>query len=385
MPQRAYVRGWTMSCRLFGLCVAAMLAAAGPPAWGTETALMPVFGSGFGVSGQWQGGVVSNLAGGIARGSVGAVLFVGGISWSSTKAGDWSGGKLVADVLAADTGNPEAYVGDTQGVSSLTIPGRLARLYKLYVRQRWRQIGVVRTGLLNANDYFGDTGVATGLFNASFGIFPTISGNLPGTSTYPYSSLGIIIGTRGRNTRLRIGVFGADAIHPWRQPLDQGQMIYAELDQRGQIGGGGSYTLKGGAWDNAVSRSQIAIAGPRTHGFYGIGEYRWRMGRLRCGTFLEGGSAQQSVDIIPWYLAGGVRIAGWLSGQPDDALTIGINRAGLADAPHAESVYEITASFHVYRGIAVQPDLQVIMHPSGVYRTAVVGGLRLRIRVSDES
>ncbi|MHB1567127.1 MAG: carbohydrate porin [Acidiferrobacter sp.] len=372
-----------MSHIFVGLCTVAWLAAAGSVAYGHNRETTRTLGSGLGVNGTFQGGVVSNLAGGIARGSVGNALFVGGISWNSARAGDWSGGQFVADILAVATGNPEAYVGDTQGVSNLTIAGRLTRLYRCYVRQRWRGVGVARAGLLNANDYFDDTGVATDLLNASYGIFPTISGNLPGTSTYPYSSLGIMVSAGGPGTTVQVGVFGADAAHPGRQPLGQGHMLYAEVDRRGHAGDGGAYTLKGGVWDNVVGPVQVQTTGPHTQGFYGIGEYRWHWDALRCGTFFEGGGAPQRVNAIPWYLAAGVRIAGWFPAQPHDALTVGVNRAVLAGLPAAESVYEITALFDLYPGIAVQPDVQIVVHPSGIYPTALVGSLRLRVNVAD--
>ena len=102
------------------------LIAAGGHASAEGPVATPSFWSGIRLKAKAQGEVVSNLTGGLATGSVGNVLFVGGLSWDSKSAGAWKGGKVVVNFLAVDTGNPEAYVGDVQGVSNLTTPDSLA-------------------------------------------------------------------------------------------------------------------------------------------------------------------------------------------------------------------------------------------------------------------
>ncbi|MHB1631504.1 MAG: carbohydrate porin, partial [Acidithiobacillus sp.] len=82
-----------------------------------------------------------------------------------------------------------------------------------------------RLGLLNANDYFDNAGVACDLLNASFGIVPVLSQNLQGMPTYPFSSLGSMVALGGGDTTLQAGVFGADAVHPWQQPFSQGVLM----------------------------------------------------------------------------------------------------------------------------------------------------------------
>ncbi len=108
------------------------------------------------------------------------------------------------------TGQPDQYVGDIQGISGLTSPYNVSRIYKLYYRQNTGPV-TVRTGLMNANDYFDDVGVACNLFNASYGTFPNWSQNLEGSSTYPFSSLGAMVALGSKGTMLQAGIFGADA------------------------------------------------------------------------------------------------------------------------------------------------------------------------------
>ncbi|WP_217805758.1 carbohydrate porin, partial [Acidithiobacillus thiooxidans] len=151
------------------------------------------------IHGQVEG--VSNLSGGISTGSTATGLWKGGLALHTGKAGWWQGGLFVVEGLAADSSNPDSlYIGDLQSVSNLTTPYQhMAHLYKAYYRQKFGDY-TLRLGLLNPNDYFNDTGVAGELFNASYGIYPIISANIPFTPTYPYSSLGAIAAASWGNT-----------------------------------------------------------------------------------------------------------------------------------------------------------------------------------------
>ncbi len=271
----------------------------------------------------FQAELDSNLLGGAAVGSTGTAYFQGGVSWDSNQAGVWSGGRFVATYLGVTTGQPDQYVGDIQGVSGLTTPYDISRLYKLFFRQN---IGpaTVRLGLMNANDYFDDVGLACDLFNASYGTFPNWSQNLEGSSTYPFSSLGTMV-----------------------------------------------------AFQNQQQADLAAVLGPTTAGFYGIGEYRWESIGMHWGTFLVGGGAPDPINPVPWYVGGGLRVKGYLPSAPKDAISLGFSRASLRGLPHAETSYELTSIFGIIRGVHIQPDIQVVTHPSGTLPTALVGIVRL--------
>jgi porin len=370
-----------MRCIYLWVMTAFFLMATWSSAHADEPVTVKSFWTGLSTKAKFQGEVVSNLAGGLASGSVENALFIGGVSWDSAGAGEWHGGKVVVNFLADDTGNPEAYVGDIQGVSNLTTPHSLMRLYRLYYRQQWNPF-TVRLGLLNANDYFDNAGVACDLLNASFGIIPVLSENLQGMSTYPFSSLGTMAALGGGNTTLQAGVFGADAIHPWQQPFSQGVLMMLELDQSGALDDG-RYTVKMGVLRNRQKESLAARLGPNMSGFYGIGEYRWKAESLHWGAFLQGGGAPKSINPVPWYVGGGLRVAGLFSRDRNDALSLGFSRASLRGLPHAETSYELTGVFGVMRGIHLQPDVQVIVHPGGYLPTALVGIMRLEVNFAD--
>ena len=372
-----------MRCMYLWVMAAFFLMATWSSAHADEAVATQSFWASLSTKAKFQGEVVSNLAGGLASGSVGNALFIGGFSWDSERAGEWHGGKVVINFLAVDTGNPEAYVGDIQGVSNLTTVDSLMRLYRLYFQQQWNPL-TVRLGLLNANDYFDNAGVACDLLNASFGIVPVLSQNLQGMPTYPFSSLGTMVALGGGNTTLQAGVFGADAVHPWQQPFSQGVLMMLELDHSGALDDG-RYTVKMGVLRNRQKESMAARLGPTMSGFYGIGEYRWQTGPLHWGAFLQGGGAPKPINPVPWYVGGGLQVAGLFSGDRNDALSLGFSRAGLRGLSHAETSYELTGVFVVIPGIHLQPDVQVIVHPGGYLPTALVGIMRLEVNFADLS
>ncbi len=327
----------------------------------------------------FQGEIDSNLRGGAALGSTGTAYFQGGFSWNSHQAGLWHGGRLVATYLAVVTGQPDQYVGDIQGISGLTAPYNVSRLYKLYYRQSTGPV-TVRGGLMNANDYFDDAGLSCDLFNASYGTFPNWSQNLEGSSTYPFSSLGAMVAFGRGGTILQAGIFGADAQQPWQQPLDRGNLSLLELDHTGRLGIG-SYALKAGVFRNEQRADLAAALGPDTSGFYGIGEYRWTTDGFHWGTFLVGGGAPDPINPVPWYVGGGLKLTGYLPEAPKDALSLGFSRVSLRGLPHAETSYEITSTFGIIPGIKIQPDVQMVTHPGGDLSTALVGILRLDVNL----
>ncbi|MCE5393856.1 MAG: carbohydrate porin [Acidithiobacillus sp.] len=313
---------------------------------------------------------VANLSGGQARGSVATGLWQGSLRLDTEKAGWWQGGAFVVEGLVANSGNPDNYVGDLQGVSNLTTPrAHVARLYKAYYRQNVGQF-TFRLGILNPNDYFNTTGVASELFNASFGIYPTISINLPYTPTYPYSSLGAMLSYTWQQSTLLVGAFNADGTQDLRHPWGaEGQIYYGEWDQLVPAGSG-EITLKLGGYYNHVSSAYLAQntpfgGAPSQGGYYGAAEYRWKAGNgSEWGAFLQGGGAPNSSVVSPVnaYVGAGLRLRNFLPGSARSTLTIGLNRAWLRQSG-AESAIEINFRQPVFHSFYLQPDLQYIINP----------------------
>ena len=323
---------------------------------------------------------VSNLAGGIAPGTVAILVGHAGFSYHTARAGLWAGGKFTMNVLGIESGDPEDKVGDVQGVSNLYAHSQF-RLYRLTFRQHLGP-ATLRLGLMSANDYFDVTGQAAQLINSSFGIPPTLSGNIPGMATYPYSGLGVMTAIHVDVWEAKAGWYQGDPLQPFSDPFGQGDMALAEIDYR-NTAQEQTCVLKLGAWHYQQRAVYSAVLGPRTSGLYAVAEYAELLPRgRRLGLFLQAGSTPQSVNLIPYYLGAGFRIKGLLPGRGADVFSMGMTRAWLRNSPYpAETAYEITYAAQVVPHILLQPDLQWVIHPGGRHPNALVAGLSLHVQL----
>jgi porin len=313
---------------------------------------------------------VSNLGGGLARGTTASGLWEGTLALRTGRAGWWRGGRFLVEGLASDSGEPDVlYIGDLQGVSNITTPyPHVTRLFKAYYRQRLDPY-TLRLGLIDPNDYFNTLGVASDLLNASYGIVPTISVNIPYTPTYPYSSLGATLSATAGTTVLRIGVFGADGVRPFRDPWgSDGLIYYGEVDER-LPAGPGTLTLKAGGYDSRVRgpylTEEINI-GPAASqgGLYGAAEYRWknRTGP-QWGAFLEGSDAPNTaVSPVNTYLGAGLRLRRFVPASPRSTLSLGMARAR-AEGGGVETSLEVDYRQPLGEGLLISPDLQYVINP----------------------
>ncbi|OCX68745.1 hypothetical protein A6M27_08515 [Acidithiobacillus thiooxidans] len=323
--------------------------------------------------GQVEG--VSNLSGGISTGATATGLWKGGLALHTGKAGWWQGGLFVVEGLAAGSSNPDSlYIGDLQGVSNLTTPYQhMAHLYKAYYRQKFGDY-TLRLGLLNPIDYFDDTGVAGELFNASYGIYPIISANIPFTPTYPYSSLGAMAAASWGNTTVMAGAFGADGVHPFRAPWgSDGMIYYGEVDQSIPIGPGTAMLKAGGYYNHIYGpylTQNIGIGSSTSQGgFYGTAEYRWKADQMNWGVFLQGGGAPNAAAVSPVnaYVGAGLRLRHFIPDSPGSTLSLGMARAWQrqsgSNAGGAETSLEVNFKQPVFKDFYIQPDLQYIVNP----------------------
>ena len=323
---------------------------------------------------------IDNFSGGIAPGAVGNATGKAGFAFDTRRAGWWSGGRFVTEFLAIQNGNPENYVGDTQCVNAFTGLNRGA-LYKLYYRQNMGN-ATLRAGLISANDYFDSTGVASNFLNVSYGFGAAMGINVPGASSYPFSSLGVMGSYSTDGWTGMAGVFEGDAIHPFEGPAHRGNMVWLEADRGGSLGGG-KYIVKVGGWRNSQLPQYQATLGNDTSGLYTTGEYRWKQDGMDWGSFLEFEVAPNPVNILPWYTGAGLRLRHFWVARSGDSVGIGMARAWLRDAPyHAETDFEGYYSARIIPRLYLQSDLQYVVHPSATYPNALVGILRLHMRFS---
>jgi porin len=323
---------------------------------------------------------LADLAGGRRRGATWSAAAAAGFEIHTGPLGGWKGGKFDVQVMGLVRGLPHEshLVGDTQGVSNLYNSFSFLRLIDLSYRQRIAGRTLVRGGIMDVNTYFDTSAPASDLVNSSFGMTPTMTANVPLTPTAPYTGWGAIVRGGPSSARWRLGVFSGD-------PAAHGTIVHQGFFAIGewQVRTARHQRLKIGAWayHNPEGPTLGDLASPRsTNGFYGIWEshhHNRRPRRLRWGWFVETGLNPGEVNPVPYYVGIGFRLRGLPGMNPRSAFTAGVARAGIRGRT-AETACEAAWDERLPRGFIVEPDLQYVMHPSGIYANAWVVLLRVR-------
>ena len=346
--------------------------------------------------------IFSNYSGGVRRGSEPNIVGQFGLEYDTRKAELWRGGKFTFSVMGIYSGGVQPdYSGDIQTASNIWAPSAL-RIYDAAYRQRFTYWLNARIGITDINYYFDVTGNALQLVNSSFGINPTLTANVPGTATFPYSGLGAMIGAHGAVWSGKAGVFQGDPRHRgsafergymalWEGGIHWGEK--GDDDPDNDADDYGKYILKIGVWRYEQPHPDLPGLSPSTAGVYAVAEGNWEVpGDRDLGAFVQMGGAPQDFNPVPWYLGVGLRLGHPFPGRRDDSLSIGMARAWLRSGPvaaglgveaggvhAAETAYEITYAAKLSPHLTLQPDIQYITHPGGIEPNATVGILRLHV------
>jgi porin len=126
-----------------------------------------------------------------------------------------------------------------------------------------------------------------------------------------------------------------------------------------------------------------------TWGFYTIANQTlwkpdWNAGETRgIRMFLEYAQTPADVSIIDKHLGAGVTWTGISPDHPNDILGLGPEYVHISDQAGLPKTFELAAeAFYQYQLAAwasIQPDLQYIVHPGGVYSNALVGTLQITV------
>jgi len=365
---------------------------------------------GVNASATYDGETVSDLSGGAKRGSTyhgslqlqAAFDFERLLGWADTTGfvyGMWLHG-----------GQPDDFTGGAQGVSSITGPAG-ARLDEAWLQRNFAANRVsLLGGRYDLNAEFYRLHSAALFLNSSFGMGPEFSQSGPaGPSVFPSTSLGaraqykatpeLVLraalldaapynraadnaATRGgsgallvseaaylerpgdaepRNRRLRTGRFSGlapyddkYAIGYWRYSasFEDLSAVDANGEPASHRGSSGAYLLV----DRLLTRS-AAPSGPR------------------IAAFLQLGVGDERVNRFGSYVGAGLVASGVLPGRQDElGIAVASARNGShyleqqaqlgAPAQTSETAIELTYLVQVSKSVAVQPDLQYIVHPN---------------------
>jgi porin len=369
------------------------------------------------------GEVLSNLSGGMKRGSIYDGRLEVAVDADLEKLAGWKGGAIhLNGYQIHGRGLSREYVGNLMPVSNIeALPA--TRLYELWFEQKlFDDRLAVRVGQLGADTEF-ITSTYAGLFiNGTFG-WPTITAvNLPsGGPAYPLATPGIRLKVEPTpQLAFLLGVFNGDPAGPGPgdpqernrhgvnfrvndPPLVMAEAQFKYNQEKDATGLAGAIKL--GAWahfgrfdDLRFGTDLLSLADPLSnqtpfrhrgdHGAYAVIDqqlYRLPGGEADkgVGAFARVSASPYDRNLIDVYFDAGLTFAGMIPARPDDAFGIALGYARISDRARGfdrdqvffsgvsgpirdyEAVLELTYQAQIVPGWTVQPNFQYIFHPGG--------------------
>jgi porin len=334
-----------------------------------------------------------NTEGGLRVGGTALNKFRVSATWNAGQFGD-PGFNAHVQIFAIN-GRPFSgdFVGDIQTLSNIEAPTSV-RLFDLWAERNFGDKGSLRVGLLDVNHDF-DINSPVGLFIASSdAIAPDISkSGRNGPSIFPVSSAGARgIWTPSKTFTLRVGAF--DGISG--DPAHQGAFVNVRL--RGTDGafliGQADWNFADnaqasvGVWGYTAPTPGIDPARPGEQRQSGV--YAFIDGPISksLNAWVRFGVDNPSVEVVSNFLGAGVVWNAPFPSRKSDQAGLAIARAGIGrsarrvqDLPDAETSIEATYLFQASDQLALQPDVQYIIHPASAphLANALVIGLRITL------
>jgi len=343
----------------------------------------------FYIEGSYIGDIVSNLSGGIKRGTtyLGLANLKAGVNTQA--AGWWKGGEFRINAANTHGGTPsESFVGDFQGVSNIEA-GNLTFMYEMWYKQTVGNLSLT-IGLQDLNSNFAMTDNGALFTNSSFGIHPSIADNIP-SPIFPLTALGAMLQYNYKEKLIwQAAIFDGTPDdfenNPyntnWNLSGNDGYLAVTEIQVLQSLISGYDGTYKFGAYFHEHCDSTTIEQ--KTHGFYFVGDqmvYKTLNGGWAL--FSQVGLSPKHENKNNYYLSLGVNIKGISQKRSKDEAGIAIAYAGFGEgSTRNETAVELTYLFSVNENIRLKPDLQYIIHPAGTginLTNALVGSFRIEL------
>jgi porin len=368
--------------------------------------------SGIDVSVVYDGEALVNASGGARAGGA----YVGTLHLQLTVDAEqlfgWRGVTFFLNGLGTHGGHPSRLVGDAQGVSNLEAPGG-GQLYEVWIQQNLfdNRISAL-VGRYDVNTEFYRLQSASLFVNSSFGVGPEFSqSGRAGPSIFPDTSVGLRLSFKpARGVVLRAAVLdGAPVDRP-----DGGHRVFAKgdgllliaeaaflgrpapggerLSRRFRIGRGTALSpydgkLALGGWYYTAEFDDVSerdangrpVRRRGSGGAYvladGVVLRAAAPSSRQVRAFAELGIGDSRVSRFGLYAGAGVAVSGLLPALSNDELGLAVavarngshfielqRRNGVAST-RTETAVEVTYLLQIGKHLAVQPDLQYILHP----------------------
>lgn len=411
------------------LCVAAgtdVVRAADP--FGFEA---PLISAGVTPSFIYDGDAAADLTGGMKRRATAEGTLHVQLALDGEKLAGVPGLTGFLDGLWIGGGQPSRFVGDAQGVSNI----EAAPAVRLY--EAWLQYNTPHdrfsflAGRYDLNTEFYHVRSADLFLNNSFGIGADFGlSGLGGPSAFPNTSLGVRFAYKpASNIVLRLAVLDgapADPVTGSRGPFDprNGVLLAAEaalvihgpdnapaFSNRFRIGRNSGLPpyddkIAVGVWYYTATFNDLSAVSPNgaparhrgEAGAYLLLDHLLFQSpndpKQRLTGFIQLGAADQSVDRFGGFAGTGLTLSGLSPSRPDDEW--GVAAAIARDSSHyiegqqaagvpvnaVETAIELSYLAQLASWLAMQPDIQYVIHPNTDprLRDAVVGQLRFEVK-----
>lgn len=324
------------------------------------------------------------------RGSRYADILQSTVDADLERAVGWTGASAHLDLLHSYSTSPNDLARTLQGIVLDDVETRHIRIYQAWMERRLADgRASLRLGIYDPKLEFGVIDSEESLINPSFSVAPELAGSGPrGAPVFPSTSLG---------ARLRLG-YGANG-YLQLAALDAlaGTVgDFAGLDAsfgRGAllITEAGAGTERGrlafGAWrytrpvPDLRDRRTGGVPAPRAaRGAYALAERTFgaEPGEGRQAVlFTRVGVSDGDTSPYAGSWQAGLRLRGVFDGRPGSTLALGATQALMSGkfvrnavqrrrpVSPMETVFEISYSDQLLRGLRLQPDLQWVLHPAG--------------------
>lgn len=314
----------------------------------------------------YTGDLVSNVSGGIQRGTtyLGLANIVAG--FDTEKANWWKGGELFVNIGNTHGGEPSKnLVGDIQGVSNIEA-GNLTFMYELWFKQRFGnfEIGL---GLQDLNVDFASSENGALFTNSSFGIHSSIADNVT-SPIFPLTALGLNLSYQIADDKLfKMAVFDGTPDdyenNPynlnWQINQEQGYLLVSEfqLDKSLIKSKNGTYKL-GGYFHQ---HKDTIDAEQKNGGIYFVADQQVTD---RISLFSQIGVSPKKLNNNNLYLSWGLNYQGVFAKRPDDVMGFAVAFAKVDTNIGSETSLEFTYKLNLTDNFYLRPDIQYIINPA---------------------
>lgn len=343
---------------------------------------------------------VNNLSGGIQQGSSLLALFDMSATYA-TENGFLKNTSFHLHLLkTAGKGASENFIGDVQVASN--IEGRYTLfVYELLIRHK---IGnwMISAGMHDLNSEFMLSNYAGDFINSSFGIMPSVSLNVP-VSIFPATTFGGLISYSQGNFDVLLGFynlnyefFEEETFHFNNHFYQRGFLGVAEMHYRWFNNNKQVAEFRWGGYlkkCNEPNRENMPAecVNQLNYGFFVIGDFnlmKFTSGST-IGAFVQAGLAPQSINWASQYIGGGFSYRCTPRKYFPEQIGIAVGSVelnefqndGFVNTNQSETVIEATATIPLTQRIKLQPDVQYILSPSGIYNNALVALFRLKFNL----